>query len=68
VVIAAYISASDTQRETIRRAFSGFKWVGWQVSNFAARQSQSLDVAKSDGGAPQRVRGRVHPRSDRFAG
>ncbi len=47
VVIAAYISASDTQRETIRRAFSGFRWVLWQVSNFAARQSQSLDGANS---------------------
>jgi hypothetical protein len=44
-VIAAYVSASDTQRETIRRAFSGFRWVLWQVSNFAARQSQSLDGA-----------------------
>jgi hypothetical protein len=33
VVIAAYVSASDAQRETIRRAFSGFRWVLWQVSN-----------------------------------
>ena len=43
--IAAYVSASDAQRETIRRAFSGFRWVLWQVSNFVARQSQSLDGA-----------------------
>ena len=45
VVIAGYVSASDAQRETIRRAFSGFRWVLWQVSNFVARQSQSLDGA-----------------------
>ena len=45
MVIADYVSASDGQRETIRRAFSGFRWVLWQVSNFAARRSQSLDGA-----------------------
>jgi hypothetical protein len=45
VVIADYVNASDTQREAIRGAFSGFRWVLWQVSNFAARQLEALDGA-----------------------
>jgi hypothetical protein len=45
VVIADYVNASDTQREAVRGAFSGFRWVLWHVSTFAARQLGALDGA-----------------------